>query len=478
MNETTSGGHPRGRSSRSRGPARSGPPANRRVRKGPPSPPAAPGSGSRRLAYNVLHEVGASGAFANLALARFLGEASLTDRDAAFATTLVNGVLRNRTLLDEIASDCVHRDLDRLDPRLVDVLRMGTYQWVFLETAAHAAVSTSVDLAIDVVGSRPSGLVNAALRRVVSREPDSWLKSVTDLSTRWSHPAWIVAALSDALGSARRDELPALLAADNREPPVTLVARPGLSEVAELLADGAVRGRWSALAARMEKGSPGGVSAVSEGRAGVQDEGSQLVTLAFAMEQISGPDRVWVDACAGPGGKAALLAAIGSQRGARLVAIDRRDHRTELVRHSLGRMADSAWAVVADSRAMPVDQADRVIVDAPCSGLGVLRRRPDLRWRRTPGDVGELSRLQSQLVDAAIDAVRPGGLLAYVTCSPHVAETDLVIDPLRRDSRVEMIDGRPHFLEIPDLGPGPAVRLWPHLHDTDGMYLALMRRRA
>lgn len=425
----------------------------------------------------MLHEVGASGAYANLELARALGAASLSDRDAAFVTELVNGVLRNRGLLDQIVSSCLDRDLDRLDPRLVDVLRLGAYQWVFPGVASHATVSTSVDLAVDVVGRSPGGLVNAVLRRVVGRSADNWLADAPDLATRWSHPPWIVSALADALGPARRGELPALLEADNAEPPVTLVARPGLCDVDELLAAGAVPGKWSARAARMERGSPGRIPAVREGRAGVQDEGSQLVALAFALERIVGPDRLWVDACAGPGGKAALLAALGAERGIRLIAVDRREHRAKLVRRALSRLTGNAWSVVGDGLALPVRAADRVIVDAPCSGLGVLRRRPDLRWRRTPGDVGRLSQLQARLLAGAIDCVRPGGLVAYVTCSPHIAETDLVIDPLGRDPRVELIDARPHFAEIPQLGPGPAVRLWPHLHDTDGMYLALMRRR-
>jgi len=468
-------GDRRNEARRGRGPSGPSRPGSNRPGRSAPKP--AEGSPARRAAYNVLHEVGASGAYANLELARVMGEASLSDRDAAFVTELVSGVLRNRSMLDQIISCCLDRDLARLDPRLVDILRLGAYQWVFPAVASHATVSTSVDLAVDVVGRSPGGLVNAVLRRVVDRSADAWLAGAPDLATRWSHPAWIVSALADALGPGRRDELPALLEADNSDPPVTLVARPGLCDVDELLAAGAGPGRWSALAARMERGSPGRIQAVAEGRAGVQDEGSQLVALAFALERIDGPDRLWVDACAGPGGKAALLAALGAERGIRLVAVDRRAHRANLVRGALSRLNGNAWSVVGDGRGLPVQTADRVIVDAPCSGLGVLRRRPDLRWRRTPGDVGRLSHLQSQLLSGAIDRVRPGGLVAYVTCSPHVAETDLVIEPLGRDPRVELIDARPHLAEIPQLGSGPTVRLWPHLHDTDGMYLALMRRR-
>lgn len=428
----------------------------------------------RRLAYDVLHQVGAADAYANIELQRVLVGAA--QRDAAFTTELVNGVLRNRRAIDAVLARCVDRPLAKLDPRVLDVLRLGAYQWVFLGTAEHACVSTSVDLVCDIVGPAPKSLVNAVLRRVVARDGGDWLASLSDPGERWSHPQWIIDACADALGAGRAAELPELLEIDNEPPDVTLVARPGLCEVEELLAAGGIPGRWGRLAVSAPPGKVNKIEAIREGRAGVQDEGSQLVAQAFAAAPINGSDRRWVDLCSGPGGKAALLAALGAQRGASVLAVDRHLHKSKLVRANLKATAGNAWAVVADGRAVPTRNADRALVDAPCTGLGVLRRRPEIRWRRLPGDVGQLARLQVELLRSAIAATRPGGVIGYATCSPHIAETDLVVGAVMRDGSVEWIDAAGLLPGIPDLGPGPAVRLWPHLHGTDGMYLALLRR--
>jgi 16S rRNA (cytosine967-C5)-methyltransferase len=214
---------------------------------------------------------------------------------------------------------------------------------------------------------------------------------------------------------------------------------------------------------------------VRDGRAAVQDEGSQLVALALGNAPLDGRDATWVDLCAGPGGKAALLDGLATERGARLVAVELQPHRAELVRKSGVR-----HVVVADGRTPPLadGSADRVLLDAPCSGLGALRRRPEARWRRQPSDLPGLTTLQGELLDAAVRVLRPGGLLAYVTCSPHLAETAIpVLDVLHRHPDLEQLDARPLLPGVPDLGDGPAVQLWPHRHGTDAMYLALLRRR-
>jgi 16S rRNA (cytosine967-C5)-methyltransferase len=178
--------------------------------------------------------------------------------------------------------------------------------------------------------------------------------------------------------------------------------------------------------------------------------------------------------CAGPGGKAALLDVIARQRGARLLALELQHHRARLV--SRAGLPD---VVTADARRPPLADglADRVLLDAPCSGLGALRRRPEARWRRQPSDLPALTRLQGELLDAAVALLRPGGLLAYATCSPHLAETLVpVSDALRRHPSLERIDARPLLPGVPDLGPGPAVQLWPHRHGTDAMFLSLLRK--
>jgi len=285
-------------------------------------------------------------------------------------------------------------------------------------------------------------------------------------------------------GAALDDELADLLAADNVAPQVTLVARPGLAVRDDLLAEGARAGRWSPYAATWPGGDPGGLRLVREGRAGVQDEGSQLVALALAAAPLDGADERWLDLCAGPGGKAALLGALAAERRAVVTAVEVAPHRADLVRSAVAALGDAVQVRCADGRQVGDDEPgryDRVLVDAPCTGLGALRRRPEARWRRSPADLPALAPLQRALLTSALEAVRPGGVVAYSTCSPVVAETRLVVDDvLRRRDDVELLDAQA-ALGVPDAaGPdaaGRTAQLWPHRHGTDAMFLALLRRR-
>lgn len=450
---------------------------------------------ARGAAYDLLHAVHVDDAYANIAMAEILGRAGLSARDAALATELAYGTLRWQGLYDAILAECVDRPLGELDGRLLDVLRLGTHQIVNMRIPAHAAVGETVDLARNVVGEGPARLANAVLRRVVDGgDLEAWRERVAvgpdALAIATSHPRWIVTALGEALarhGVALRpggpaepslsggDGLRALLDADNTPARPSLVARRmSVSELLDL--PGVEPGRWSPLAATLADGRPDEMAVVRDGRAGVQDEGSQLVALALVNAPLDGPDSTWVDLAAGPGGKAALLARFARERGATLICVEPHAHRAELVRKALG--PDAVDVRVADGRdAITPGTADRVLLDAPCTGIGALRRRPEARWRRTPADLATLGPLQRGLLDAAIDAARPGGVIAYSTCSPHVVETDLVVeDVLRKRSDVELIDARPLLPGVPDLGPGPTVRLWPHLHGTDGMFLAMLRK--
>jgi 16S rRNA (cytosine967-C5)-methyltransferase len=315
--------------------------------------------------------------------------------------------------------------------------------------------------------------------------PDAAVDPIGHLAVEHSHPVWVVRALREALavrgvGPAELDaELAGLLAADNLPPAVTLVVRPGLASTDELLRAGATAGRWAATAASWPAGDPGSLAAVREGRVGVQDEGSQLVALALAAAAVDGRDERWLDLCAGPGGKSALLGALARERGAHLTAVEVAPHRADLVRSAVAPLGESVEVRCADGREIGSHEPatyDRVLVDAPCTGLGALRRRPEARWRRSPADLTTLGPLQRDLLTSALDAVRPGGLVAYTTCSPHVAETRLVVDDvLRRRDDVELLDAA-GLVPVPDV-VGPTVQLWPHRHGTDAMFLALLRRR-
>jgi 16S rRNA (cytosine967-C5)-methyltransferase len=447
----------------------------------------ATGDPAREAAFEVLRAVSADDAYANLAMPAALRRHELRGRDAGLATELGYGALRGQGTYDEIIAACVTRPLEDLDPPLLDALRLGAHQLLATRVPAHAAVSTSVDLVRRHVNEGAARLANAVLRRIGERDLDGWADQlaparekdlVGHLAFRHAHPAWIVRALRDALGGDDA-ELEAALRADNEPAEVTLAARPGRATVDELVEAGARPTRWSPYGAVLESGSPARLAAVRDGRAGVQDEGSQLVALALATAPVEPPDERWLDLCAGPGGKAALLAGLLTPHGGRLLAVEQHEHRARLVAQALAGDLGEHEVLVADATQpnWPEADFDRVLLDAPCTGLGALRRRPEARWRRRPADVAGLRRLQTDLLRSALWSVRPGGVVAYITCSPHLAETVTVVDDaLRGRDDVEKVDARPYLPGVPDLGDGPDVQLWPHRHGTDAMYLALLRR--
>ncbi|TDB97681.1 transcription antitermination factor NusB [Actinomadura sp. 7K534] len=439
----------------------------------------------RRTAFDVIRAVETRDAYANLLLPSRLRDRGLTGRDAALATELTYGTLRGRGTYDAVLALCSDRELRRIDAPLLDVLRLGAHQILATRIPPHAAVATTVELARSVSGPGQAKFANAVLRKVAGRDLDAWLAIVapadadtlTRLSIAHSHPKWIVSALRDAVGAA---EIEDLLAADNDRPRVTLIARPGRATVQELHEAGAKPAPYSPYAAILGEGDPADITAVRDGRAAVQDEASQMVALALTEAPLDGPDARWADLCAGPGGKAGLLSGLATQRDARLLAADIQPHRAGLVRRAVD---DRAGVVAADGTAPAwrPGSFDRVMVDAPCTGLGALRRRPEARWRRGPESVAELGPLQRGLLASALDAVRPGGVVAYVTCSPHIAETRVVVDDvLRKRDDVERLDA-PSVLasvahDLTGLGNGPYAQFWPHRHGTDAMFLALLRR--
>ncbi|MBZ2410264.1 rRNA cytosine-C5-methyltransferase [Streptomyces sp. L06] len=454
----------------------------------------------RILAFEALRAVDERDAYANLVLPALLRKAredhpdTFEARDAALATELVYGTLRRQGTYDAIIAACVDRPLREVDPPVLDVLSLGAHQLLGTRIPSHAAVSATVELARVVLGDGRAKFVNAVLRRITADDLDGWLERVAPpydedpedhLAVVHSHPRWVVSALWDSLGGPRAG-IEDLLEADNERPEVTLVARPGRTTSDTLLdglgPDRALPGRWSPYAVRLtEGGEPGAIDAVREGDAGVQDEGSQLVALALADAPLEGSDSRWLDACAGPGGKAALLAGLAAQRGATLLASEKQPHRAGLVAKALDGNPGPYQVIAADGTRPPwrPGSFDRVLVDVPCTGLGALRRRPEARWRRRPEDLDGFAPLQRALLRTALESVRVGGVVAYATCSPHLAETRAVVDDvLKREGGAELLDARPLMPGVPALGEGPDAQLWPHLHGTDAMYLALLRRTA
>jgi 16S rRNA (cytosine967-C5)-methyltransferase len=435
---------------------------------------------ARRAAFDVLRAVSERDAYANLALPALLSERGITGRDAAFATELTYGTCRTRGLLDAVIGQAAGRPTDRIDPVLLDLLRLGTYQLLRTRVDAHAAVSTTVEQAGMEFDSARAGFVNGVLRTISGRDEQSWLDELAPPADTdpvghaafvHAHPRWIAQAFADALG-ADAAQLDTLLASDDDRPVVHLAARPGVL-TAEQLAEqvnGTV-GRYSPFAVYLPGGDPGKLEAIRDGAALVQDEGSQLVARALTLAPVHGDNGRWLDLCAGPGGKTALLAALGD--GARVTAIEPASRRADLVEQNTRGLP--VEVVRVDGREPGVEPGfDRVLVDVPCTGLGALRRRPEARWRRQPGDVSQLVKLQRELLASAIRLTRPGGVVLYATCSPHLAETvGVVADAVRRHD-VTALDTRPLFDPVDDLGDGPYVQLWPHRHGTDAMFAAAL----
>ena len=442
-----------------------------------------PADRARRAAFDALRAVNAESAYANLVLPALLRERGLAGRDAGFATELLAGTCRWQGSYDRIIATAAGRPPNEFQPAVLDLLRLGVHQILSMRVPTPAAVAASVDLAAVTVGERVTGLVNAVLRRVAERSLNDWLDRLSQglddqdqLALRTAHPRWIVDAYSELL---QPEELAEALSANNVGPQVCLAARPGLADGSDLVRAGALPCPYSPFGGYW-RGDPGDLPLVQERRAGVQDEGSQLVT--WALTKVAAAPGWWLDMCAGPGGKSALLAGLAQLDSSRLLASDVARHRASLVASALaayGKQGSAPAIVVADGTqpAWRAESFTRVLVDAPCTGLGALRRRPESRWRRKPADLEQLHSLQVALLTCALDSAAPDGIVGYVTCSPHRRETtDVIAETLALRADVEVIPAAQLLPEVPDAGLGPYLQLWPHRHGTDAMFAAYLRR--
>lgn len=507
------------------------PPAKRFTRQANTDP-------ARLLAVEALAEIEAKALFANLVLPRLLREKQASDpkfrfRDAAFTSEIVYGTIRWRGYLDFYLGHLCSRQLNQLDLLVWQCLRVGAYQILFMRVPDHAAVSETVEVARQLCGEAPTKMINGVLRSLLRQTPaqrEELLNQIADplerYATQYSHPLWAVAAFEQALTSRGLPfaELPEVLAANNRTPQVTLVARPGLidrgtllEEAEEVLNYRAWEGEVSRFAVILEGGDPGAVNSIREGLAAVQDEGSQLAATMLAQAKLELPDpsnspesaeatgsaktmsptELWADLCAGPGGKTALLAALGANSGnkVQVEACEIQPHRAKLVKIST-RALDNVSVTAMDGREFGApNRYDRVLVDAPCLGLGSLRRRPESRWRHRDSDLDDLLPLQRELFDRARVIAKPGGLIAWVTCSPHVSET---LDQVKYQVEchgLELLDAVSLAEEVSPLPLGigrgsklqlvadsdreivrRTVQLWPHRNGTDAMFIALLRK--
>ena len=437
--------------------------------------PAGAVSVARVVAIDALIRID-DGAYAHVVLPAMLSQTTMSDRDRAFTTDLVYGTVRAQRRLDDLLGHVVKRPLAKLDPPVRVALRLGAYQ-LLGDTPPHAAVSATVD-AVGARSPRARGFVNANLR-ALTRLPQPWPEPESE-AVALSYPDWLVERLTQELGARTAR---AALVAMNEPAAVTLRPHPRLmtaDALAEEIRAGATEGSEVHIArgrlvadALIVRGicDPARLAAVREGRATPQDQGSQAVVTALAPE----PGERIADLAAAPGGKATAIAERVGPLGS-VVALDLDAGRVRMIATARERLElDCLAPVVGDARTPPLraESFDRVLLDAPCSGIGVLRRRPDARWQLRPEAIAELAGLQRALLGAAATLVRPGGVLVYSVCTVTTEETTGV-----DDWAAEHLPDF-HALKPPGglwTGHGRGALLLPQSAGTDGMFILLLRR--
>ena len=444
---------------------------------------------SREIAFDLLDRIQSDDAYANLLLPTLINRAKLDSRDAAFVQELAFGTIRNWLLYENIIEAASSRKIDDIEPDAQIVLVLGVHQLLEMRVPTHAAINESVNLAKTKASKGSVGFVNAVLRKIALKDKDDWIDHVTKglseieaLSIQYSHPTWIVQAFKTALSSrGMEDQLENLLVSNNLAPKVSIAALPGFCSREDFGFDKQAE-NMSPIGFEIS-GNPADIELVSNGFARVQDQGSQLVTLALVSAPIEVADESWLDMCAGPGGKAALLAALSLSSHQRFVPNEVSEHRAQLVSNALKPLG-SFEVRTLDGRSYGEgrERFSRILLDAPCTGLGALRRRPESRWRRNTDDLVDLVKLQRELIESAWKALEPGGVVAYVTCSPHLAETTGQVSWAEGKFRgeLELLNANEILNSLnPALGLDESLRtaqLWPHVHGTDAMFLALMRK--
>jgi 16S rRNA (cytosine967-C5)-methyltransferase len=442
---------------------------------------------ARSVALDVIVAVLKDDAYANLLLSSRISAARLDSRDAGLATELCHGTLRGRGKYDSIIELCTDRDLEKIHPVVLAALEMGIHQHLAMRVSTHALVNETVELVRESGMSAASGFANAVMRRATERTVEEWDAQLSTLATNetdrrsalTSHPTWIIRAFESALkADSRDDEIDVLLAADNSQ---TALGIADLRFSGPAL-DGVHPSEYSPFGFHLDDdGNPAALTSNHAGLVRVQDEGSQLAALALIAAKPVTTKETWLDMCSAPGGKSAVLAAHAKPSQSILTANEANAGRIELVKRSLHPWPNTSISV-RDGREFGGDSTrfDRILVDAPCSGLGALRRRPEARWRKSPADIATLTTVQEELLISAIDALAPGGVVAYVTCSPHLAETRAIVNSvLKKRPEVAEMDVKRVLSSvtrtvIPSAGKSLSLQLWPHAHNTDAMFIALL----
>lgn len=439
---------------------------------------------AREVALKIIGEVDGGGAYANIALARELSRQRLSDQDRRFVTELVYGTVKAGETLDWLLGHYSSRPLGQTPAVIRNILRMGAYQLFFLsKVPASAACNQAVELAKKYGHAGTVKFVNAVLRSAARAPekavyPDKEKAAAQYLSLKYFHPAWLVDRWLARLGF---DECEALCRVDNATPPLSLrtnTLKISQEELLERLAaegvvclpsqwtpEGIVCSEFPALAT---------LASLREGLFQVQDESSMLVGHVLAPR----PGEFVIDACGAPGGKSTHIAALMKDEG-RVLSVDLYEHKLKITRENAARLGitsiETRQLDATGLAGLYAGQADRVLVDAPCSGLGVLRRKPDSRWRKSESQLLELPKLQSAILESAAGCVKPGGVLVYSTCTTEPEENQQVVEAFLAKNPEFTLQRGGDYLPVPR--PEEMVQLWPQRDETDGFFIARMIRR-
>ncbi len=424
---------------------------------------------ARNAAVAVIEEVFERGAYSNIALTKVLRATNLRDIDRRFCTELVNGTVKCGASLDWIISKFVTRPLDKIAPKVLSILRIGVYQLKFLDRVPpSAAVNTSVEIA-KTVSIGASKFVNAVLRSIL-RDPSKAAFPTDDspqsLALRTFHPTWLVERWITQFGLEQTKKI---LDADNQPPPITLRVNRLKTTRAELIDRLRSIGADAQPSALVEDaivcrrlGALENFAPLTEGLCIIQDESSMLAARAIDPQ----PNEFVIDCCAAPGGKSTHIAELMGNRGM-VIAVDVHEHKLKLIAENSARLGlKIVKPILLDAREIGDEfkgRADRVLVDAPCSGLGVLRRKADLRWKKNPIEFEQLSKLQSEILSSAARALKAGGVMVYSTCTLERAENEDAVEKfLSEHEEFTLIEQR---------------TLLPTVDGSDGFFCAKLKRQ-
>lgn len=438
---------------------------------------------AREIALKVINDINVNGAYANIALSREISRHSLSDQDRRFVTELVYGTIKAGETLDWLLGHYVSRPLNKIAPVVCNILRMGIYQIFFLsKVPVSAACNQAVELVKKYGHTGTVKFVNAVLRNAARSPdkaiyPDKEIQPAKYLSLKYFHPEWLTERWVARLGIQAAEEL---CRVNNFTPPLSLRTNTLKTNRNELLDILAAEG----VVCEASKWTPEGIlcheypalatlKSLQSGLFQIQDESSMLVAHVLQPR----PGDFILDACGAPGGKSTHIAALMENKG-RVISTDLYDHKLALTRENATRLGIEiieTHAVDATKLGgMYPAQADRVLVDAPCSGLGVLRRKPDSRWRKNEIMLMDLPKLQSAILHSAANCVKPGGILVYSTCTTEPEENEEVVKAFLAERTEFLLQPAGEYL--PNKLPVEMLQLWPHIDNVDGFFIVRMLR--